>query len=375
MGRFATSNCAAVELEESIDKALRRWVRDGEPVAIACSGGGDSLVLAKAMWRWAQRGPHSLILIHVDHGLHAHAVDFAQKVRQFGHAHQIPVFVVAVDVDRNQASLENAARTARYRALEGCADAQGVHWIALAHTASDQAETVVMRILRGTSIRGLQAMAECRDRFVRPLLGVSRHQVEAYAKRHALCPVTDPMNRDDRFFRVRVRRRILPILRQENPRIDQALCRLANAAAEEQAIRDWASRQALADAMIRTNVWSAARLAAAPEAVTKQALGAMAISAGAGPLSARHLPGAVRPCDNTRGWERKRSICPVLSCGASTTRYRCCVCQPNAKRPIHHRLRFVVPSGPYRVRRWVPGDRMCPARLHGRSRKLSDLFH
>jgi tRNA(Ile)-lysidine synthase len=105
--------------------------------------------------------------------------------------------------------------------------------VALGHTASDQAETVLMRAVRGTGLQGLAGMDWRQGIFIRPLLDVSRRQVRAYIRRHGLAPVEDPTNAGDDYLRNRVRRQVIPLLRQENPRVEAALARLADSCRED----------------------------------------------------------------------------------------------------------------------------------------------
>src|SRR5439155_22529146 len=128
--------------------------------------------------------------------------------------------------------------TARYAALDRIADRLGLVAILVGHTARDQAETVLLRILRGTGPAGLAAIPEVRGRFHRPLLALDRVAIDAYAREHALPVWDDPMNASDRVTRVRIRDELLPLLRRENPQVDGALVRPATSAAEGLAVID-----------------------------------------------------------------------------------------------------------------------------------------
>src|SRR6185503_1710760 len=114
--------------------------------------------------------------------------------------------------------------------LEALAAARGVQRIALGHQADDQAETVLFRIVRGTGLRGLAGIPYRRGLFVRPLLDVGRAEILRYLHRRSIPFVEDPSNADLRFARARVRHRYLPLLREENPRVGEALVALAAAA-------------------------------------------------------------------------------------------------------------------------------------------------
>ncbi|NVB81066.1 MAG: tRNA lysidine(34) synthetase TilS, partial [Kofleriaceae bacterium] len=133
---------------------------------------------------------------------------------------------------RRTSSLEARARDARYRAFAELLDELGLSWILLAHTARDQAETVLMRIVRGTGPAGLAGIPTVRPGFVRPLLEIPRETIDAYVAERGLPTWHDPMNDDESIARVRFRKTILPALRAENPALDAALVRLAASARE-----------------------------------------------------------------------------------------------------------------------------------------------
>jgi tRNA(Ile)-lysidine synthase len=181
-------------------------------VGVALSGGADSMALADAAI--AVAGPQRVVLLHVDHQLRgaAASADDAGLVTAFARAAATPVRVIAVDVARDAASLEAAARRARYDALDRAADELDLAVVLTAHTARDQAETVLMRILRGTGPAGLTGIRPRRGRYLRPLLATSRATIEAYVAARALAIADDPSNDDLRFFRNRVRARILPAI-------------------------------------------------------------------------------------------------------------------------------------------------------------------
>jgi tRNA(Ile)-lysidine synthase len=339
-------------------------VADGEPVAVACSGGPDSMVLAHAII--AQARP--VVLIHVDHQLRADSAADAERVRALGAAGGARVEVETVTVDR-RGSLEAAARQVRYAALALAADRAGVRWILTAHTADDQAETVLMRLIRGTGIAGLAGIPRRRGRYVRPLLDTWRREVADYAAAAGLDCADDPMNRDPRFLRSQVRHKILPALRARQPEIDRQLVRMAEAAGQQAALLDIAAGELLTAGSTGTDRWEspAAALAAAPAPVARRALALAATGLGGGPLSAVHLDVLVamaqRAAHGTRGIDL-----PGLRGEREYGTLR-------LRRPLEPQVPAALSiTGPYTVRTWQPGDRMRPARLRGRSRKLSDLF-
>jgi tRNA(Ile)-lysidine synthase len=171
-----------------------------------------------------------LVVGHVDHGLRQGSSREAEWLEGWCAARSISFVSARVNVT---GSGEAAARAARYEALEEMAERVSADRIATAHTADDQAETVLMRIVRGTGVRGLAGIPRRRGPFIRPMLEVPKSWVERFVSEAGLRPVTDPTNRDRRFFRNRVRHGLLAELRRENPAVDSSLCRLAATAREE----------------------------------------------------------------------------------------------------------------------------------------------
>lgn len=201
-----------MELVELAAAAARRhgMLDDRDRVLVAVSGGADSVALLYVLRELAPRLGLTLHVLHVDHGLRADSPRDADFVRALGRRLGVPVDVVAVTV--GPGSLEEAARAARYAALEDAADRLGAERIALGHTADDQAETVLMRLLAGTGPLGLAAIPPVRGRIIRPLLDVRRPDILAALEHAGLDWVEDPSNRDRRFVRNRLRHDVLPRL-------------------------------------------------------------------------------------------------------------------------------------------------------------------
>ncbi|MET0276278.1 MAG: tRNA lysidine(34) synthetase TilS [Acidimicrobiia bacterium] len=187
----------------------RRFAIDGvaAPVVVGCSGGADSAALL-ALAADAGLAP---VAVYVDHGLRPASGDDATRVRAIAAALGADTEVVRVDV-ASGGNLEARARTARHDALERARCRVGASVVMLGHTQDDQAETVLLNLLRGSGSAGLGGMASRRDTFVRPLLGLRR------ADTHAICAALefdvarDPMNDDPAFRRVVIRRDVLPLL-------------------------------------------------------------------------------------------------------------------------------------------------------------------
>src|SRR5262245_14914211 len=182
----------------------------GETLVVGVSGGADSVALLHVLLRLAPDLALRLHVLHVDHGLREESPRDGEFVRALGARLGVPVDVVSVRVAAG--SVEAAARAARHGALQAAADRVGAGRIALGHTADDQAETLIMRMLEGTGVRGLAGIPPVRGRLIRPLIE-SRHQDAVTTLAAAGLPwLEDPSNRDLRFFRNRVRHAVMPRL-------------------------------------------------------------------------------------------------------------------------------------------------------------------
>jgi tRNA(Ile)-lysidine synthase len=189
-------------------------------IVLAVSGGPDSIALMWLAARWRStlaRGPR-LIAVTVDHGLRAEAATEARDVKRLARTLDLTHRTMRWAGEKPKTGLPAAARTARYRLLAQAARASGATHILTAHTRDDQAETVLMRLLRGSGIGGLAAMAResARDgvRLARPFLQVSKSQLVATLKKAKIGFADDPTNRDTNFTRPRLRE-IMPVLAAE----------------------------------------------------------------------------------------------------------------------------------------------------------------
>jgi len=218
-----------VALLAQVERTLRRhaMLAGGETVLVGVSGGADSVALLHLLIALAPSWRLRLHVLHVDHQLRPDSSSDGDFVRVLGARLGVPVDVATVTVDRRE-SLEAAARTARHAALETWAARVGAQRIALGHTADDQAETVLMRLVQGAGVRGLAGIPPVRGRIIRPLIEVRRAALEAELRRATLPWVEDPTNRDPKFLRNRIRHELLPLLADSyNPEVAAALARVA----------------------------------------------------------------------------------------------------------------------------------------------------
>lgn len=200
------------------------------------SGGADSTALMHALAQLSGPLGFRIEVACVDHGLRAESGAELERVRQSAAALGLAFHGVRLELEPGP-GVEAAARDARYAVLERVRAQRGLDFVATAHTASDQAETVLMRLARGSALGGAAGILEVREPVVRPLLFATRADVEAYVTALGLEPTSDPMNDDPGFLRVRVRKTALPALvAAAGPGTERALARFATLAAEDDAL-------------------------------------------------------------------------------------------------------------------------------------------
>lgn len=214
---------------------------EGSTVIVALSGGADSLALTAATVFEARSRGIEVLSLTVDHDLQEGSSLIAGTAAVAAEGIGVDdALQTRVEVDSSSGSgVEAAARDARYAALGGIARAEGAAAVLLGHTLDDQAETVLLGLARGSGATSLQGMAPSREdddglRWVRPLLGVRRETTRAFCVASDLEVWDDPHNFDDRYARVRVRERVLPVLEAElGPGIAEALVRTAEQLRED----------------------------------------------------------------------------------------------------------------------------------------------
>lgn len=247
-------------------------------LAVGVSGGGDSLALTLLLRRWVKEQGGALLALTVDHGLRpdsaAEAAGVAQTMERIG----VPHRVLRWEGDKPKAGLQAAAREARHGLLASACVEAGVLHLALAHHRDDQAETVLLRLSRGSGVDGLAGMAPSRDagmiRVIRPCLDLPRERLLATCRAAGLGWVEDPSNHNQRFARARLRK-VKDLLASEGLTAER-LSETARRAARARAALDSATTTLLADAAsLHPEGWihlNPAPLANAPEEIALRAL-------------------------------------------------------------------------------------------------------
>jgi tRNA(Ile)-lysidine synthase len=270
-------------LVASVARALRAAGRParGETLVVALSGGADSVALLDALALLRRPRGFRLVAAHLDHGLRPSAVDDAAFCSSLCERLGVPLHTGRADVRaraaRDGRGLEDAARRERYAFLRRVLRTEAAAALAVAHTRDDQAETLLLRLLRGAGASGLAAMRPRRGRLLRPLLAVPREDVLAHLRARSLEWREDPSNADPAHLRNRVRLELLPYLEQRfNPSARAVVARAATLLGDEAAhLRDEA-RAVLAAARARDEdgalVMLRGPLARAPVPVARAAL-------------------------------------------------------------------------------------------------------
>ena len=199
----------------------------GERICVALSGGADSVCLLALCSRLSEQMEFTLSAAHLNHGLRPEAEQDASFCRQLCRSLQVPLFTATEDVAawaaRKKISVETAGRELRYRFFASLQQDK----IALAHHKNDQAETVLLHLLRGSGTDGLGAMAPIQNGLIRPLLSVSRAEIEAFCREEGLSYCTDQSNLSRIYKRNQIRLDLLPLLEQLQPRVVDLLARTA----------------------------------------------------------------------------------------------------------------------------------------------------
>jgi tRNA(Ile)-lysidine synthase len=219
---------AATSASLPVDESL---IAEGDKVLAAVSGGADSMALLSILHKLSSQIGFELAVGHFDHRLREASSVEKRRVEVMASNLGVPFYCGEGDV-RSRAkargeTVEEAARKLRYRYLFKLAGDIGADLIATGHTRDDQIETILMRILRGTGVRGLAGIQVKRGKLIRPILGMSHRQAVTYCQINHIAHVEDPSNRDRRFTRNWIRYELLPVLKNNFPNVGENLLRLS----------------------------------------------------------------------------------------------------------------------------------------------------
>ena len=198
-------------------------VAPGDHIICAVSGGADSVALLFGLYLVKEKLDIRLSAAHFNHHLRGEESDAdARFVREFCHRFDIPLYEGEGQVTPGKKGLEAAAREARYAFLKTMPGK-----IATAHTADDNAETMLLHLVRGTGLKGLGGITPVGENLIRPMLLVTRQEVENFLEEYCLKHIEDSSNSSDQFLRNRLRHYVMPLLKAENPRLALSLSETA----------------------------------------------------------------------------------------------------------------------------------------------------
>ena len=342
-------------------------ISPGDSIVCAVSGGADSIALLWALYLLKEEWQLSLSAVHFNHHLRGEASDGDEQfVRDFCNGYGIPLYVGSEYVVPDEKGLEAAAREARYRYF---ATLPGK--IATAHTADDNAETVLMHLLRGTGLKGLGGIAPKRNNLIRPLLSVTRSEVEHFLAEYALPHREDDSNHTDLFLRNRLRHHVVPLLKEENPRFSENLSAMAlRLRQDEDALAEIANQKPISITALRQES-SAIRVrilerflkeSGVPEPEASHIRLAEALIFSDNPSAQGNFPGGITVCRNYDTLEVLAA--PQEGCLQI-------VCSPAEELINTAEIFTVKPQGNVYIRSRQSGDSI---RLSGGTKSLKKLF-
>ena len=357
-------------------------IAPGDTVICAVSGGADSVAMLFALYLLREKLGITLEAAHFNHNLRGEeSLRDETFVRELCARYEIPLHVASGEIHPGKKGLEAAARDARYAFLESLPGK-----IATAHTADDNAETILMHLVRGTGLKGLGGIAPERGKLIRPMLGITRREVEDFLAEWHLPHVEDSTNETDAFLRNRLRHHVMPLLAAENPRIAENLSQMALRLREDEACLSQLSRyETLPEVETLRTLPSAVRSrmlerflkengVREPEDVHIAQAEALVFSES--PSASAAFPGGVtlsRQYGRLTANPTGEAFTPVtLTCpGSAEAAGIRITCEPAGELAQSENLLTVCPVGKISIRPRQTGDKI---RLSGGSKSLKKLF-
>lgn len=357
-------------------------IAPGDTVICAVSGGADSVAMLFALYLLREKLGITLEAAHFNHNLRGEeSLRDETFVRELCARYEIPLHVASGEIRPGKKGLEAAARDARYAFLESLPGK-----IATAHTADDNAETILMHLVRGTGLKGLGGIVPQRGKLIRPMLGITRREVEDFLAEWHLPHVEDSTNETDAFLRNRLRHHVMPLLAAENPRIAENLSQMALRLREDEACLSQLSRyETLPEVETLRTLPSAVRSrmlerflkengVREPEDVHIAQAEALVFSDS--PSASAAFPGGVtlsRQYGRLTANPTGEAFTPVtLTCPGSTEAAGIRItCEPAGELAQSENLLTVCPVGKISIRPRQTGDKI---RLSGGSKSLKKLF-
>ena len=225
-------------MERQVQKVIQKYklINHGDNIVIGVSGGPDSMSLLNILNQLKEEMHIKIFVAHINHMMRMEADEETEYVKEFCDKNKIEFFFKKTDVlkvaKENKISTEEAGRNVRYKFFEEVCNITNSNKIATAHNANDNAETVLMNMIRGTGTSGLKGIEPIRDnKFIRPLIKCLRKDIEQYCDKNSLNPKYDKSNEENIYTRNKIRNKLIPYLETNfNPNIIEAINRLSDLA-------------------------------------------------------------------------------------------------------------------------------------------------
>lgn len=227
-------------MEETVLKTIKKYnlIDENDKIILGVSGGPDSLFMLNILNNLKEKLNIELVVVHINHMIREEADSEEEFVKEFCQKLNIPFYSKRIEVEKyannNKIGLEEAGRKIRYEFFEEICSQVGANKIAVAHNKNDKVETMIMHMLRGSGISGLQGIQPKTNRIIRPIIEIERKDIEKYCEDQNLNPKIDKSNFDNTYTRNKIRNIVIPYIKEEfNPNIIETMTRLSEVITEE----------------------------------------------------------------------------------------------------------------------------------------------
>ena len=248
-------------MEEKILKTIKKYnlISNGDKIVVAVSGGPDSMCLLNILKNLRQKFNIELFVAHINHMIREEADSETEYVKNYCEKNNIKCFIKRANVlemaKEQKKGTEEMGRIVRYDFFEYVANEVSANKIAIAHTENDNAETILMNLMRGASLEGLKGIEPIRGKYIRPLIECNREEIEKYCEINKLDPKFDKTNIDNTYTRNKIRNLLIPYIKKEfNPNIIETLNRLAVLARQDTTYFNKIVKESYADILLYENI-------------------------------------------------------------------------------------------------------------------------
>ena len=248
-------------MEEKILKTIKKYnlISNGDKIVVAVSGGPDSMCLLNILKNLRQKFNIELFVAHINHMIREEADSETEYVKNYCERNNIKCFIKRANVlemaKEQKKGTEEMGRIVRYDFFEYVANEVSADKIAIAHTENDNAETILMNLMRGASLEGLKGIEPIRGKYIRPLIECNREEIEKYCEINKLDPKFDKTNNDNTYTRNKIRNLLIPYIKKEfNPNIIETLNRLAVLARQDATYFNKIVKESYADILLYENI-------------------------------------------------------------------------------------------------------------------------